>query len=442
MTGSTFGRFRLRLVRRLISGALHYPTEHRRLRLFWLDGVTANVAEALIITYSGLYLLSFGASNAQVGIQAALANLLAAAALFPGARFVERWGQRKRLVVLSGGGAARLALLGLVVVPFIFRPPAVFYAVITCIALRAFFNNLANPAWTSLAADLVPLRLRGRYFASRQFGMAIASLLSTVLAGQAITRMGAPAGYQASFFVAFLFGLAATYFFASIPEPAPRPVQVRTDVADTFASYPAARRNFLLYVATQFIWSLSLQIAGPFFNVYIVEGLKGTTAEVGWLSGISTLASLAGLRYFGRQTDRRGARWTVRTAGLLIPFLPWAWTLVQAPWQVAFINAPAGFVWAGYELGNFALLLAITPESQRARLVATYQTVIFFTAFVGPLIGGLLVQNFGFKLVFFVSGLGRLIGILLFTWLVREPTQESGDRGFSPGSVGDRPEQG
>jgi MFS family permease len=423
MTRSPFDRLRVRLVRWLIPGALHYPTQHHRLRLFWLDGVTANVAEALMVTYSGLYLFSFGASDTQIGLQAALANLLAAAALFPGARLAERWGQRKRIVVLSGGGAARLALLGLVVVPFFFRPPAVIYAIMACVALRALFNYLANPAWTSLAADLVPLRLRGRYFASRQFGMAIASLLSTVLAGQAIARLGGPAGYQWSFFIAFLFGMASTYFYASIPEPASRQVQVRGKAADTFTSYPAAQRNFLFYVATQLIWSLSLQTAGPFFNIYIVEGLKGSTADVGWLSGISTLASLAGLRFFGRHTDRRGARWTMRTAGWLIPLLPWAWLLVQAPWQIAFINVAAGFLWAGYDLGNFAMLLAITPESQRARLVATYQTVIFSTAFAGPLIGGFLVQNFGFKLVFFLSGLGRLVAISLFTWLVHDPSR-------------------
>ncbi|MCW5882742.1 MAG: hypothetical protein KIS91_17555, partial [Anaerolineae bacterium] len=90
---------RQRLLRWLIPGGIHYSRLHRQLTLFWWDGVFANIAESIVLSYTSLYALALGATNTQVGQLTSFQSLLGAAALIPGARFGEWWGRRKQLVL-------------------------------------------------------------------------------------------------------------------------------------------------------------------------------------------------------------------------------------------------------------------------------------------------------------------------------------------------------
>jgi predicted MFS family arabinose efflux permease len=57
--------------------------------------------------------------------------------------------------------------------------------------------------------------------------------------------------------------------------------------------------------------------------------------------------------------------------------------------------------------------------------VALYQTVVFAAAVIGPLAGGYLTDLAGFKLIFAVSFVGRLVGMLIFLVRVRSPGPKS-----------------
>ena len=66
----------------------------------------------------------------------------------------------------------------------------------------------------------------------------------------------------------------------------------------------------------------------------------------------------------------------------------------------------------------------LTPRrmaSHRPQAVALYQTVVFTSAVVGPLLGGWLADTYGFHVIFGASGAGRLLGILLYVWLAVRP---------------------
>ena len=71
-------------------------------------------------------------------------------------------------------------------------------------------------------------------------------------------------------------------------------------------------------------------------------------------------------------------------------------------------------MWAGFNLANFNLLLQVTPNTGRARAVALYQTGVFASAFLGPLVGGYLADNFSFHLIFILSGVGRFLALAFF----------------------------
>jgi MFS family permease len=396
---------------------LRAPIRHN-LRSFWFDGLFAASSNEILIAYFTLFLLALGATPTQIGLMSSLSSLGAAAMLLPGAALVERWGHRKGIVVLTGGGAARVALMLMPLVPLLFAEPKAIYVVIVLAVARDAFSQLGMPAWTSLTADIVPLKWRGRYFASRNIAVGLTKMPLIYLVGLLITRTsspGNPIGYQAALGLSFLLGVAATVSYASIREPTVSPAQIRSSISwASFIQHLRARPEFLVFCATAALWSFSVMIAGPFFSVYLVESLRATPTIVGILSTISTLAALLGQRLFGTMADRWGAQRVQLVTGLMIPLLPCVWALTRSPWHVVPIDVAGGFLWAGYNLANFNMLLAITPKDLRPRYSALYQVVVMVALAIGSAIGGVIIEQWGYYTVFILSGIGRLAAALLF----------------------------
>lgn len=399
------------------------PTAEQRrgMRMFWWDGLFAWFSETIVLQYLALYALAFGASNSQIGLLAALAALSGAVAFFPGARLAEAWGRKKLIVVLCGGGAGRLLILGLALLPFFSHGGDMVYAIIVLAAARGFVANLGMPAWTALSAEIVPVGMRGRFFSWRNIGLGVGGLVSAPLAGLIIGGLGFAEGWQVAWGMAFVAGIISTSFYARIPEPeaAERAEGGTANGAPPFRTL-LADRNLLAFCGTALIWNLFLYVPAPFFNVHLVKNLGASAAWVGGLAAVMSAFGLLGQGIFGRMVDVRGAKWVMVLTGLAIPALPLGWFFVQAPWQVIFINALGGVAWAGYNLGAFNLLLNIAPEDRRPRYAAAYQTMVFFSAFLGPLMGGFLAEAYGIKLLFLLSGAGRMSAMLLFVRLVRE----------------------
>lgn len=405
----------------------------RSLRFFWIDGLFSAISENFFLSFVALFALAYGASNGQIGLLTALANLLGALSLFPGARLIERIGRYKPVIVWAGGIIGRFALLALALFPFVVSRPVVAIAVIIGLeGLRTFMNNLANPAWTSLAAELVPAQIRGRFFSSRNTAMGVAALVVAPLAGGIIgagNDLGAADvfGYQIVFMLAFAAGMVSTLSFRRIQEPPPVESTVQPHHHGDLRRAIRQSPGFVGLIVSGFVWNLALQTTGPFLNVYLVNSFQASTALIGILAAVNSLSALVGQQVFGRLLDRKGGFWLQQLTGLLIPFIPFTWLLLTDARQVGIINSFSGFLWAGYNLANFNLLLLLTPDSQRPRAVALYQTAVFSSAVIGPLLGGYLTDAFDFKLVLIIGGIGRFLATLIFIWYtVRANTVSSG----------------
>jgi MFS family permease len=407
-------------------GAAEDPAARTNRRLLWTDGFVSNVSESFLLSFVNPFAMALGATNTQIGLLSALNNLAAAVGLIPGARIAERTHSRKAVAAFWGGTIGRVLLLMLAVLPVFFAVPAVIYLVIAFIALRSFANQMAYPAWSTLVADLVPESIRGRYFASRNIGMAIAALIFTPIAGWIIQRGGGVKGYQIGLALAAVIGFVATGIFLRIREPAPvrREATARRErlrLSAVVHEHP----EFAVFTAVALLWNLALMIAGPFFSVYLVRSLGATPGQIGILAAVNSMGNIAGQRLWGGLNDRRGASWVMAVSGLLIPAIPVIWSLAPGPWWLAPVEVLSGFLWAGYGLANFNLLLGLAPAAQRERYIALYQAVVFGAAFVGPLIGSVLADSLGIRPLLWISSAGRLAASGLFVLaLRRRPVRE------------------
>lgn len=405
------------------------PTRaQRNLRWYWFDGLFSAANDNIYLTYLSVYILAIGASRIQVGLLSSLSSLSAALLLLPGAFLVERFGYRKQFTVLFGGVIARLMILILAIAPSFVDAPGVVWIAIAVSVFRDALTYLAFPGWMSLTGDIVPVEGRGRYFGSRNFIMAIAGILTTIMVGELITRTGSPLGYQVAMGIAFVLGMFGTFSFGHISDPkhnAPSSSGASMSIPAILRELRVQRIIIALF-ATTALWNFSLNIAGPFFTVYLVLNLKATATMVGLTTVATSFAGMLVQRKVGVLSDRFGPRRVQMISMLLIPILPILWIFVTAPWQVILINLLGGVLWGAYSLASFNLLLILFPDWQRARYSALFQIVVTLSLASGAAIGSLVVNPLGYRAIFLLSAVGRIIAGLLFAKFV--PAQDMDER--------------
>jgi len=395
--------------------------ERRGMLMFWLDGLFANISESFVGPYLSLYLLALGASGAQVGLLTSVTGLLGALMFLPGARLAER-SPDYRGVVVATSLVARGMLPLLLIVPWVLNGQPAIAAVILLAALRTAGTQLGVPAWTAFSAMIVPPSMRGRYFASRTFAMSMAALVVVPLAGRLISTLGAPQGYQVSFGLALAAGLVATLAYSRIPLPPLKAGAVSRPRLALGEAVAALRRQpaFVRLCLTTMLLNLGVQLVAPYFNVYMVRDMGLTAGFIGLTTTVSTAFDLVGQRFFGPFVDRRGLRRTMALTSPLIACLPFAWLFVRQGWQIFPINVVGGFAWAGYNLAVFNYLLASTPDDQRPLYSAIYNTLNGLTTVVGPLVGALLFDSWGFSACLVASFVGRALAAVLIILFLGE----------------------
>jgi len=413
------------------------PQQERSMRNLWWDGFFAETAEVIWLHFFAVYALALGANIGLIGLLAALSNLMAALSMFPGAWLAEKTKNYKLIVVLLSGGLGRFVFLGMAAIPWIATGHGALALISVLAALRGVLSAIGMPAWQAFAAEFVPLRLRGRYFASRNFARQMAELMTAPLVGLIISVMAGFDGWTTVWLMAFFFGVASTVFYMRIPTtqrdatataPAqdaatPHVRRVRPD----FKQSALSDKRLLALVASSGLFYLAVMMGGPFFSVYLVQELGGNAFWVGVTTAAMPLAGMLSQPFLARLHDRVGPKQMLLLSGAVFPIVPWLWIVATAPWHIFFLNFLAGALWSANLLSALNLLLAIAPEHKRATYAAYHQAAIFFGSFAGPLLGGLLIPLVGFKLVFFLSGAGRGIATLLLWKLVPEDEEAPAD---------------
>ncbi len=229
-------------------------------------------------------------------------------------------------------------------------------------------------------------------------------------------------GYQVAFALATLFGLLSIYAFARIEEPSrrvlPAPAEGSAPESISWWRSVKAEKQFLRFCGLSTFWTFAVNIASPFFFVFLIDEVGATPATLGVASAVSMFAALPAQRLFGVLTERKGSAWVRNISGYLIPITTLLWPFMQHPWHSFPLQVLGGFAWAGYNLAAFNLLLEMTPDEARPTFVAFFQALTGLGMAAGAALGGLLADRVGYTPVFLLSAGGRLLATVLFAGVI------------------------
>lgn len=399
--------------------------------------VEVSVAQVMATMTGGAALTGFalllGATPLHIGMLSSL-PAFAALAQISAPYWTQRLGSR-RSVVLRCLGMARVEFLLIALLPFV--PMALALKPIALVSLMTAAAALAaigSTAWMSWLGDLVPRRMRGRYFASRSLVVGLVTLALGPLVGVyldlPIWRGADGARGVAAFVTLFaagtLVGWSSLLILRRVIEPAaptPRPpARFRQDIAR-----PWRDRDVRGYIIFRAAWAFSAGLCGNFFQVYLISQLGLSFSVIYALATLGALASLLSLRLWARLGDRVGARTAIVISSIgkaLFPIL-YAFTAAGA-WPMLILVHLFGVFEAGLTVNANTMLLNIVPRQNNTTHIAAYSAVVNLFSAVSPLIGGILVgsaaglhlQAGGFsfsnyQVLFLISGVLRAASILL-----------------------------
>lgn len=409
----------------------HAQGLHRALRWTTAEAVLATASENFAAPYLVLFAAAMGAGPLEVSLVAATPLLLTNVLQLPFGRLAQMTRSRKSLW-LAGNAVARLVWVPIAVLPWVVRDRAALVAAyVGLLALRSAFAALAVPPWTAMMADLTDRAWRGQYFAMRNVLANLAALGASVAAGYLVEALGYPTGYAAAFAGAWLFGVLSLAAILPVDDPAsarpgeqalPGSAPLAPDRGpapwDWWLGGPRRWRfeapGFGEFALTSVLWNMAVHLPFGLFPVYFTQHLHGSAQLWGIANGATFLSTVLGQRPWGRMCDRAGQRPVLVGAGLWAALLPLWWALVPGPEWVVLINLVGGYVWAGYNLAAFNLVLEVTPERLRPSYVGLFNTGVGVAAALGPLLGGWLAQRLGIPAVLVLSTVLRLGALWLF----------------------------
>lgn len=403
------------------------------------DAAAYSVMVGIGETYFAAFALALGTGETVAGLVATLPMLAGASLQLATPWALRRFRSYRTWVVLCASlqAAALLAmpiaacLIGTAKIAWVFAAAAAYWAA----------SQATGPAWNTWIEEIIPKRVRARYFACRARVSQTFTLLGFVAGGLALHFGQAPRWLLPTFAGIFVVGsvcrFLSAWFLSRQTEPSVgryvlRQVSVREAFTRTSGDVGMPLVLYLLAVQT------AVQISGPYFTPYM---LSEKHQHLGYFSymvliGIGFLGKVIALPLWGRVAHYAGARRLLWIGGTsIVPiaalwiFTPWtAWEtslnvkLGSASFAVpihgqllyiALIQLISGLVWAAYELAMLLMFFEAIPRQDRASVLTFYNFGNAAALCVGGLIGAIVLQIGGehptaYLVLFGLSSLARL----------------------------------
>lgn len=375
---------------------------NKSLNLSILDGALSAVMGSLA---GGIFLMGFAlkvlkADSAQVGILASLPMFANLIQIF-GSYIIEKTGKKKVLCFLSVVISRALWLL-IIMLPFkIFAPFSDWriMVLVAVIAISSLFGSLSGVAWLAWMSELVPENIRGSYFGKRNMIASACGMVVILGGGKFITMWENrfspenPFGFVILFALGLLAGLIATIFLSRIPEI--ETVEKNNEKSFDFSVFlkPLKDKNFLTLVFFVSAWMFAIQLAAPFYGVFMIENLNIDFTNITIFGTFATFATLFMMKIWGPISDKLGNKPVIIVSGWMLIIIPFIWIVaVPDAYYIPVLAAHllTGAFMAGASLSQFNILIKLSPKQGRSVYLALFAAITGFIGAVAPIIGGTL----------------------------------------------------
>jgi len=371
------------------------------LRFVIKDGLAT---QAMVTLTGGVFLIAFalklGAPNIIIGLIAAIPPLSQLIQI-PAVYITEKFRVRKAICIYTTT-LSRLFWLFIALIPFLFSSKIGLFALVIALFINTIFAAISNCSWNSWMRDLVPEKQLGIFFSKRMSLALLVGIMFSLSAALFIDmweklRVSLLYAYSILFFLGFVIGMIGVYFISKIPEPCM--IKNKKEKLSSILSKPFRDVNFKNLIIFSSSWNFAINLAAPFFTVYMLKMLGLNISLVIALSILSQLTNLMFLRIWGKISDSYSNKSVLSVSSPLFLLCILAWTFTTMPEKHALsiplliiIHFFMGISLAGVGLASRNISLKLAPRDQATSYLAAHSIFNSFAAGIAPIIGGSLAD--------------------------------------------------
>lgn len=366
------------------------------------DGITT---ETMTVFTSSAFLVALslllGASNFEIGLIAALPTLMNFFQLIS-IWLIRRYNNR-RVVTVICSVMARTPLLLVGIYAFSVGLDSI-RPIILFLSIYYFFASIAGPGWNAWMKDLIPEQSLGRYFSRRSrymqmvnvvLSMALAFLVNYIKRDYPQWEVNIYIGMLSA---AGIAGLIGALLLSKVPEPLSF---MDNENIFTLLKKPLRDGNFRRLLLFNSAWVFALNIATPFFTVFMMKTLGVPLPYIIGLTIVSQLFSIFTIRIWGRYADRYSNKTIIAICVPLYMICYIAWCFVGIYTTFAYdlallviIYAIMGISTAGINLSLTNIGLKLAPANQSIVYLSTKNIITSVFSSMAPLVGGIVADYF------------------------------------------------
>ena len=363
------------------------------------DGITTSVMDGSGSSYISPFAIALGASNTQIGFLSSIPGLFSPLSQLITVRLLPRIKSRKK-VVLTVVLLQALTWLPIMLLPFIMKSNQVNLLIIL-FTLLAAFGSFGGPVWASWMGDLIKSEERGKYFGNRNSIAGLTAIVFSFISAYLLDVLSAKLfiAFTIMFSTAMLGRLLALYFLNKQYEPE---FSFNPEYYFSFTQFlkKMPYTNFGKFSIYFALIVFTTNIAAPFFAVYMLKNLHFTYLEYMIVTITATLASLIGMRFWGKISDLYGNIKTLYILGFFVSLVPLWWVFNQNILFLICIQLVSGFAWGGFNLSASNFIYDVVSREKRALAIAYFNVLNGIAVFLGASLGALLLK---FNLITFME---------------------------------------
>ncbi|MEQ8369410.1 MAG: MFS transporter, partial [Alphaproteobacteria bacterium] len=348
--------------------------------------------------------LQLGANNATIGLLAAI-PFLSQLMQLPSIFIIERVRNRRGISVISMI-VSRSFLFAIAATPLIPDDVLARQVLVVSLILYGTTGSVCSCAWSSWMRDLVPEDRMGWYYARRMFyGIGLALGIGLLASGfidlwQAWLPDFGRHVYTVVFLAGGVMGFVDTWLIARMPEASmARPAKPSPLLKLLWQPFRDINfRRLLMFLVS---WNFAINLAAPFFTVYMLTLLNMPMSLVIIMTLVSQGANVASVRVWGQMTDRFSNKAVLGVCAPLFIFaiLGWTFTTFPDPHRFTFVlvvtlHVLMGISTAGVTLATSNIALKLSPRGAATSYLAANSIGNSLAAGTAPILGGLFADFF------------------------------------------------
>ncbi|MFX1256785.1 MAG: MFS transporter [Promethearchaeota archaeon] len=369
-----------------------------------IDGYLSQI---MVILTTGPFLIAFalilGASYFIIGLLAAIPPLCQIFRILA-IQLVEKYRNRK-IITVTCLIFYRICLFLITMIPIFFFLEFGLTFLIIFLIFQSIFAALGHTAWYSWIHDLIPTERLGTFFSRRMVLSTIISTIASLIAALFIDfwrhqNNNVLLAYSITFFIGFIFGMLSIYFISRIPEPKIIITGENIKLYDLIST-PFKDKNYRNLLIFLIFWNFAINLAVPFFVVYMLVRLQLNLFLVVSFIAINQIITIMFLRIWGRLSDvfSNKSVLVICCPLFLLCILMWSFTTLTEKYILTLpflfiIYVLMGVSMAGILIASNNISLKLAPKGKGNYYLAIAMILSSFSLATASIIAGLFIDFF------------------------------------------------